>query len=309
VLNKHRGEFLLILGAFFFSLSGIVVTVVMKHLPALRLAEVRSVSAVVILGTYVLLTRPEIIKIKKSEIPRLALYGVVGFAFVNFGYLYGIQRGVPLGLVLIIEFTAPIWIALWIKIIRKGFVANEMWLAVALSFTGLILVAKVWEGFTFDLMGLIAAMLCAFCLAAYFLMSERIGKTREPIATMIFGMGFASIFWLVALPPWSFPFEVFSVQMDLGGIAKGTVLPGWLLIGAAAIFGTVVPYMLVLSGMKMLTASTSSVIGMLEPVIAGAFAWIWFGQSWDLIQLIGAAIVLVGIYLADRAKTVKSESN
>ena len=307
MLTKHRGEFLLILGAFFFSLSGIVVTVVMKHLPALRLAEVRSVSAVVILGTYVLFTRPEIIKVKKSEIPRLALYGVVGFAFVNFGYLYGIQRGVPLGLVLIIEFTAPIWIALWIKIVRRGFVANEMWLAVALSFTGLILVAKVWEGFTFDLLGLIAASLCAFCLAAYFLMSEKIGKSREPIATMIFGMGFASLFWLVVLPPWSFPFEVFSMQMDLGGIAKGTMLPGWLLIGAAAIFGTVVPYMLVLSGMKMLTASTSSVIGMLEPVIAGAFAWVWFGQSWDFIQLIGAAIVLIGIYLADRAKTVKSE--
>ena len=232
----------------------------------------------------------------------------MGFAFVNFGYLFGIQRGVPLGLVLIIEFTASIWIALWIKFIRKGFVSNEMWLAVALSFTGLILVAKVWEGFKFDLIGLLAAALCAFCLAAYFLMSERIGKTREPIATMIFGMGFASIFWLVVLPPWTFPFHVFTVQMDLGGIAKGTMLPGWLLIGAAAIFGTVVPYMLVLSGMKSLSASTSSVIGMLEPVIAGAFAWIWFGQSWDWIQLIGAAIVLVGIYLADRAKTVKPET-
>ena len=305
MLTKHRGEFLLVLGAFFFSLSGIVVTVVMKHLPALRLAEVRSVSAVVILGTYVLCTRPEIIKVKKSEIPRLALYGVVGFAFVNFGYLYGIQRGVPLGLVLIVEFTAPIWIALWIKIVRRGFVANEMWLAVALSFAGLILVAKVWEGFKFDLIGLIAASICAFCLAAYFLMSEKIGKSREPIATMIFGMGFASIFWLVVLPPWTFPFHVFTEKMDLGGIAAGTMLPGWLLIGTAAIFGTVVPYMLVLSGMKMLTASTSSVIGMLEPVIAGAFAWIWFGQSWDWIQLIGAAIVLIGIYLADRAKTVQ----
>ena len=305
MLTKHRGEFLLVLGAFFFSLSGIVVTVVMKHLPALRLAEVRSVSAVVILGTYVLCTRPEIIKVKKSEIPRLALYGVVGFACVNFGYLYGIQRGVPLGLVLIIEFTAPIWIALWIKIVRRGFVANEMWLAVALSFAGLILVAKVWEGFKFDLIGLIAASICAFCLAAYFLMSEKIGKSREPIATMIFGMGFASIFWLVVLPPWTFPFHVFTEKMDLGGIAAGTMLPGWLLIGTAAIFGTVVPYMLVLSGMKMLTASTSSVIGMLEPVIAGAFAWIWFGQSWDWIQLIGAAIVLIGIYLADRAKTVQ----
>ena len=306
MLTKHRGEFLLILGAFFFALSGIVVTVVLKHVPALRLAEVRSVSAVVILGTYVLLTRPEIIKVKKSEIRRLAVYGVVGFAFVNFGYLLSIQRGVPLGLVLIIEFTASIWIALWIKLVRKGFVSNEMWLAVALSFTGLVLVAKVWEGLKFDLIGLTAATLCAFCLAAYFLMSERIGKNREPIATLIFGMGFASIFWLIVQPPWTFPFEVFTVQMDLGGIAKGTMLPGWLLIGIAAIFGTVVPYMLVLSGMKVLTASTSSVIGMLEPVIAGAFAWIWFAQSWDFIQLLGAAAVLVGVYLADRAKTVAS---
>lgn len=303
MLSKHRGEFLLILGAFFFSLSGIIVTVVMKHLPALRLAEVRSVSAVVILGTYVLLTRPEIIKVKKAEIPRLAIYGVVGFAFVNFGYLFGIQRGVPLGLVLIIEFTASIWIALWIKLVRRGYVANEMWLAVFLSFTGLILVSKVWNGFKFDLIGLAASLLCAFALAAYFLMSEKIGKTREPISMLIFGMTFASLFWLVVLPPWTFPFEVFTTPMNLGGIAEGTMVPGWVMIASAAVFGTVVPYMLVLSGMRHLSASTSSVIGMLEPVIAGAFAWVWFAQSWDAIQLVGAATVLFGIYLADRAKS------
>ena len=309
MLTKHRGEFLLALGALFFSMSGLVVTVILKHLPAFRLAEVRSVSAVLILGTYVLLTRPEIIKFKLSELRGLATYGVVGFALVNFGYLLGIQRGVPLGLVLIIEFTAPIWIALWIKIVRKGFVANQMWFAVLLSLIGLILISQVWEGFKFDLIGITAAVLCAFALAAYFLMSERIGKNREPIATLIFGMGFASIFWLVVLPPWSFPFDVFSTQMDLGGIAVGTMLPGWVLIGIAAIFGTVVPYMLVLTGMRVLTASTSSVIGMLEPVMAGVFAWIWFAQSWNFVQLIGAAIVLVGIYLADRAKTVKQEKS
>ena len=43
---------------------------------------------------------------------------------------------------------------------------------------------------------------------------------------------------------------------------------------------------------------------MLEPVIAGIFAWIWFSQSWDAIQLVGAIVVLFGIYLADRAKSV-----
>jgi drug/metabolite transporter (DMT)-like permease len=275
-------------------------------MPAFNLAQVRSISAVVILGSYVALTRPQLLKAKKAELKRFAVYGVVGFALVNFGYLLGIERGVPLALVLILEFTAAIWIALWIKFVRRGYVANEMWLAVFLSFTGLILVSKVWNGFAFDLIGIAASLLCAFALAAYFLMSEKIGKTREPISMLIFGMTFASLFWLVVVPPWTFPFEVFTTQMNLGGIADGTMVPGWVMIGAAAIFGTVVPYMLVLSGMRYLSASTSSVIGMLEPVIAGAFAWAWFSQSWDFIQLIGAATVLFGIYLADRAKSVPS---
>ena len=303
MLSKHRGEFFLILGAFFFSVSGLVVTVVLKHLPAFRLAEFRSVTAVLILGSYVLVTRPDLIKMARTEIPKLGIYGVVGFAIVNFGYLLGIERGVPLALVLIIEFTAPIWIALWIKFVRKGFVARDMWVAIALSLVGLVLVSKAWDGFTFDLIGIAGATISAFALAAYFLMSEKIGKKREPIAMLIFGMGFASIFWLVVLPPWSFPFEVFTMQMDLGGIAAGTLIPGWILMASAAIFGTVIPYLCVLTGMRLLTASTSSVIGMLEPVLAGALAWFWFGQSWDAIQLVGAIVVLVGIYLADRAKS------
>jgi drug/metabolite transporter (DMT)-like permease len=304
MLSKHRGEFFLVVGAFFFSLSGLFVTVVLKHLPAFRLAEFRSVTAVVILGSYVLLTKPHLIKIVRSEIPKLGVYGVVGFALVNFGYLLGIERGVPLALVLILEFTASIWIALWIKFVRKGAVARDMWVAIALSLLGLVLVSKVWNGFAFDLIGIAGSLGSAFALAAYFLMSEKLGKKRESIAMLIFGMGFASIFWLVVLPPWSFPFEVFTMKMDLGGIAAGTMVPGWSLMAAVAILGTVIPYLCVLTGMRLLTASTSSVIGMLEPVIAGIFAWIWFGQSWDAIQLIGAIVVLFGIYLADRAKSV-----
>jgi drug/metabolite transporter (DMT)-like permease len=43
---------------------------------------------------------------------------------------------------------------------------------------------------------------------------------------------------------------------------------------------------------------------MIEPVLAGGLAWVWLSQSWDLIQLMGALVVLIGIYIADRSKTV-----
>ena len=301
---KHRGEFLLVLGALFFSANGIVATVVLEHMQAFRLAQIRPISAAAILATYVLLTRPELIRIQIRQVPYFLIYGIGGFALVNFGYFLGIERGVPLALVLILEFTASIWIALWIRFVRKGFVANEMWVGIALSFIGLILISKAWSGFHFDLIGILGSLGSAFALSFYFLASEKIGGKREPIAKLIFGMGFAGLFWLVVLPPWKFPFAVFTMKMNMSGIADGIVLPGWILIAYVVLLGTVAPYMCVLSGMQSLSASTSSVIGMLEPVIAGIFAWIWFGQSWDVVQLIGATVVLVGIYLADRAKSV-----
>ena len=304
MFSKHRGEFLLVLGALFFSANGIVATVVLEHMQAFRLAQIRSLSAAAVLAIYVLMTRPHLIKIELRQVPYFFVYGIGGFALVNFGYFLGIERGVPLALVLILEFTASIWIALWIRFVRKGFVANEMWIGIALSFVGLILISKAWSGFHFDLIGILGSLGSAFALSFYFLASEKIGAKREPIAKLIFGMGFAGLFWLVVLPPWKFPFAVFTMKMNMSGIADGIVLPGWLLIAYVVLLGTVAPYMCVLSGMQSLSASTSSVIGMLEPVIAGIFAWIWFGQSWDVVQLVGAAIVLVGIYLADRAKSV-----
>ena len=34
------------------------------------------------------------------------------------------------------------------------------------------------------------------------------------------------------------------------------------------------------------------IFGMMEPVFAGIFAWIWLEQSWNGIQLIGAVVVM-----------------
>ena len=302
MLKNHRGELYLFLGALTFSVNGIFSTVVLEHISAFRLAQIRAISAFTLLFIFALIFRRELLKITRKEIPIAIAYGVIGFALVNVGYFLGIERGLPLGLVLVIEFTAPIWIALWIKYVRKGFVAKDMWLAIALSLAGLILVTKIWDGFTFDLLGLAGALGSAFALTGYFLIGERFGGNRHPMSSTIIGLAVAGTFWAIVLPIWNFPTEVFSMRMDIHGYLAGHFFPGWALLLWVVVMGTIVPYLFVISGLRILSASKSSVLGMLEPVLAGALAWIWLGQSWDGIQLIGAAIVLIGIYLADRSK-------
>jgi len=302
MLNKHRGELYLVIGAIFFSLNGVIVTLVLDHMTTFRLAQVRAIGTFFLLFIITFIQDRNSLKAERREIPTLIFYGVFGYAMVQLGYFIGIAQGVPLSLVLIIEFTAPIWIVLWIKFVRKGAVANDMWAAIALSLLGLIFVAKVWEGFTFDLFGTLGALGAALALAVYFLMSQSQGAKRSAQAMVVWGMGVAGLFWSIVLPIWNFPTQIFTTSINLQGRFSDYSAPGWLLIAYIIVFGTMVPYLLVVGGIRRLSASTSSVIGMLEPVLAGAFAWIWLSQSWSAIQLVGGVIVLVGIYIADRAK-------
>ena len=303
MLNKHRGELYLVIGAIFFSLNGVIVTLVLDHMTTFRLAQVRAIGTFFLLFIITFIQDRKSLKAERREIPTLIFYGVFGYAMVQLGYFIGIAQGVPLSLVLIIEFTAPIWIVLWIKFVRKGAVANDMWAAIALSLLGLIFVAKVWEGFTFDLLGTLGALGAALALAVYFLMSQSQGMKRSAQAMVVWGMGVAGLFWSIVLPIWNFPTQIFTTSINLQGRFSDYSAPGWVLIAYIIVFGTMVPYLLVVGGIRRLSASTSSVIGMLEPVLAGAFAWIWLSQSWSAIQLFGGVIVLIGIYIADRAKT------
>jgi drug/metabolite transporter (DMT)-like permease len=137
-------------------------------------------------------------------------------------------------------------------------------------------------------------------------MSKSQGEKRSSQAMIVWGFGVSGLFWSIVLPVWNFPTEIFNTDINLQGRFSDYSAPGWLLIAYIIIFGTMVPYLFVIGGIRRLSASTSSVIGMLEPVIAGVFAWIWLSQSWSAIQLLGGAIVLVGVYIADRAKASAS---
>lgn len=302
MFTKHRGEFYLVLGALLFSFNGVIITLVLDHLTAFRLAQVRAIGSFVLLFIVIFMKSRKSLSATKGEIPTLLLYGVFGFAMVQLGYLISIGRNIPLGLVLIIEFTAPIWIVLWIKFVYKRDVARNMWVGIAASLIGLALVARVWEGLTFDLIGILGAVGSSITLAFYFLMGERQGARRSPEAITVWGMGGAALFWLTVLPVWNFPFSIFTESINLQGALDAYQLPGWALLAWVIIPGTMIPYLLVLNGLHLLDASKASVIGMLEPVFGGVFAWIWLSQSWLPIQLVGAIAVLIGIYIADKTK-------
>lgn len=303
MLTKYKGEILTLTGALFFAFNGIIAKLVLASgLSTMRLTQVRCGGAFIILLTYVFLRYREKLRTARTDLPYLAIYGVVGFLAVQALYFVAISR-LHVSIALIMEFTAPIWIVIWLRYVKKKYVPPLMWIAIFMAFSGLVLIAQVWRGRTLDPIGVIAALADGIVLATFFLLGEKLTAKHEVETLMVYGFGFATLAMALTLPLWSFPTEIFTQPMELQGRFSEISLPGWVLIGWVIIMGTIVPYLLVVSGLKLLSASTSSVMGMSEPILAGVFAWIWLFEKWGVIQLLGGVIVIVGIILADKART------
>lgn len=302
MLKNLRHEIYLVFGSLFFAISSIPAKLAMESgLSAWRLTQIRTIGAFLVLFIYVYLKNKQSLKIKAKELPILIVFGVFGFAAVNLLYFLAIQR-LNVGIALIIEFTAPIWIALWMRFIQKKLVSKLMWWGLVIGLTGLVLIAQVWRGLTLDGLGVLFAVLDAFALTIYFLVGEKLVGVKSSEATMAWGLGISSAFFAIIQPWWTFPFKEMGNIVDLTGRLSGISLPTFYLVLWVILFGTAIPYFLVLNGLRGLSAAKTSSIGMLEPVLGGIFGWIFLFENLNFIQSVGVVVVLVGIFLANRAR-------
>jgi drug/metabolite transporter (DMT)-like permease len=302
MLKARRSELLLILSALMFASNGIASKLLLDdHISAWRLAQVRAIGASLFLAIYIWRKAPRNLRLTKAELPRLIALGAFGIAAVNGCYFLAISR-MHVSMALLIEFTAPLWIVLYLRFIKRKYVPNQMWIALVLALTGLAFVAQIWDGLTLDGVGVIAAFASALAVAIYFVIGEGISKTRDGASITMWGFFFAAVTWCLLLPVWKFPFGVFTELIPLSGPFDHTSAPGWVLILYVICIGTIGPYMCTIIALKNLSASTTSTFGMLEPIFVGGIAWFWFGESWTVIQLIGGVIVIAGIYMADKAR-------
>ena len=285
-----------------FALGGVAAKVLREaDMDAFRLTQIRSTGAGLILLAFAIIKGTDQLRARKEEIKDLILFGIIGVAAVTSFYFFAIKY-LFVSVALIIEFTASIWIALYLKFVKKKHISPIMWLGIACAFFGLILVSQIWSGSTLHPLGVAVAFADAFALSYYFITAERLTQTRTSLSLMTWGIGVAAIFWAIILPWWSFPFEYLTDSYSLSGNLSGYNAPGWALLLWIIIIGTVIPYLLTVTGIRELSAGTSSVIGMIEPIFAGVIAWIILNEALSGIQLVGCAVVLFGIYLADKAK-------
>ena len=126
--------------------------------------------------------------------------------------------------------------------------------------------------------------------------------SRDAVSLLAWGFGFAAVFWAVIAPWWCFPTGRAAADVSLLGRFAAHHAPVWALMAAMIVVGTIVPFFLLVSALRHLSATRVGIIAMLEPVGATIVAWAWLNESLGAFQLVGAAIVLLAIVLAQTAR-------
>jgi drug/metabolite transporter (DMT)-like permease len=289
--------------AVLFAVNGTVSKVILTSggMTSLRLTELRATGAFVGLAAFLALTAPHVLRVRRDELRLLVFYGIVGFALVTWLYFVAIER-LPIGIGLLLEFTAPVLVALWARVMWHEHVRRRVWAALGLALAGLALVAEVWEDARLDAVGVAAGLLASGALATYFLAGEHATARRDALSLTCIALGVAAVFWAVVQPWWGFPFDALRESVSLEGALESTTAPVWLLALWMIVLGTIFPFALSLGALHHLPATRVSIVAMVEVVLASVVAWVWLGESLSTAQLAGGAVVLTGIVLAQTSR-------
>ena len=120
---------------------------------------------------------------------------------------------------------------------------------------------------------------------------------------VLWSFGIAAVAMNAVSPVWSFPAgDAGRPTRRCSAGSTRLVRPGGLLVGWVMVLGTLVPFGLELVALRHLSASTVTMVAMLEPVGVTVLGWLWFREDLGAVATVGCVLVLAGILAAQAGR-------
>jgi drug/metabolite transporter (DMT)-like permease len=259
------------------------------------LAQTRTTFSLLILAPALLLVfGKQIFRMSRRDFLLALLMGAVGLVGANFFYYYGIDK-TSVATAITLQYTAPIWVLLYMVTRRLQHATAQRVGGVVLAFVGVVLslgvlkVASVapfirLQGLHWDTLGLLASVGAAFSFSFYNILGSTLVSRNGSWKVFVYALCGAVMFWLIANPPTRIVAAHYS-----GG--------QWLFLLLFAIVSMLIPFAFYLAGLRYLDATRAVVTACLEPVFAILIAIAFLGEQPGWAQAIGMAMVLAATVL------------
>ncbi len=282
---------LLILVSFVWAGSFIVVDIVTKEMDPIDLGFLRFLVATPLM-ILIAVVRKKPLLLPKKELPWLIVLGLTGVTFLYLFQFLGIHfTNAPTASVLIN--TNVIFIAILSGLFLHETLTRKRVAGIVLSFIGVFVImfsdiSK--QELTFDnlfFIGGILMLLSALCWALYSFVGKRLLKTYDEFVITTYAFGFGTLFYI--------PFVV----LHLGSVLQQTSLNGWLAVLYLALTCSIFGYLGWYYALKHIDASKAAVFLNFIPLFTILMSF-FLGTSLTWFFLLGAALIIYGVYLTQR---------
>jgi len=223
------------------------------------------------------------LRLPARDLAQTFLVGVLGVAASNYFYYLAIQK-TNVATAIILQYTAPIWVLLYMVARRLQKPTLQRVAAVGLAVAGIAMVIGVIGPGTLrlDPVGVTAALLAAFSFAFYNIGGHGILARYDRWTVLLYTTFSASLFWIVVNPPWKIAAAHYS-----GG--------QWLFLLVFSLLSVLAPFSFYFAGLQHLEPTRAVVASCLEPVFSIVIAAVVLGEVMGPMQMAGIVLVLAAI--------------
>ena len=257
----------------------------------LILSQFRTTISFLVLLPILLLARGRRrLHLPKADLGRIFLLGVLGVAASNYFYYLAIQR-TNVATAIIVQYTAPVWVLLYMVIRGLQKVTWQRGAAVTLAVAGISIAIGLGPArLRLDYVGVIAALLAAFSFAFYNIGGHNILARYDHWLVLLYTTLGAALFWLFINPPWKIAAAHYSAAQ-------------WLFLLVFALVSVLAPFSFYFAGLRHLEPTRAIIVSCLEPVFSILIAALALGEGISPLQTVGIVLVLNAIVLVQRPDT------
>jgi len=222
----------------------------------------------------------------------LITYGAVAVAGCQLAYFNAVDR-VPVGVALLIEYTAPVAVLGWLWA-RHGQRPRRLTVTGAVvAAAGLVLVLDLVSGAKLDPVGVLWALGAMVGAAVYFVMSADEDNGLPALVLAAGGLLVGALGLIVAGLVGLIAFDAPLTRVTF----VDTTVPWWLPISVLGVVTAALAYVTGIAASRRLGSRLASFVALTEVLAALVFAWLLLGELPRRVQLVGGALIVLGVVL------------
>jgi len=220
----------------------------------------------------------------------IVTYGLLAVVGTQFCYFSAVQY-MQIGPALLIEFTAPAAVVVWLWLRQGQRPGLVTLLGAALAALGLVLVLDLVSGADLNVVGVLWALAAMVGAATYFVISADESNGLPPMVLaasgLVVGAVALGLLGLIGL----LPLDTAGSSVTYSGL---TVAP-WVLLVVLGLVTAALSYTTGIAAGRRLGSRVASFVALSEVVAGVVWAWVLLDELPRLVQLVGGLLILAGV--------------